>query len=135
MTFQPGPALGLALIAFLYARAVRVLRRRGFKVPVGQQAIWWTGFVCLAGAFFSPLDTWADRVIWSHMAQHVLMADIAAPLMLIGVRNPVLQNYLPPAILVPLARRRTLRAFFRRIRSPVLSVPIYAVVLFFWHLG
>src|SRR5690242_8459097 len=114
MTFQLGPALGLLLLACLYVRAVRVLGRRGYRVPTGQQALWWTGFVCLTGAFFSPLDTWADRVVWSHMAQHVLMADVATPLLLIGVRNPVLQFYLPRPVLEPLARRRGLRAFFRR---------------------
>jgi len=106
MSFSPGPALGLVVLGLLYVRAVRVLGRRGYAVPPGQQALWWTGFVVLAAAFFSPLDTEAQKVVWSHMAQHVLMADVATPLMLIGARNPVLQFYLPRALLVPLARRR-----------------------------
>jgi putative copper resistance protein D len=135
MTFQPGPGLGLAMLALLYVRAVRVLGRRGYRVPRGQQAFWWLGFVCLAGAFFSPLDIWAQKVVSAHMAQHVLMADIAVPLLLIGVRNPVLQFYLPRPVLEPLARRRGLRALFRRIRSPMLAIPIYTVVLYGWHYG
>ena len=31
------------------------------------------------------------------MAQHLLIADLAAPLLLAGVRNPVLMFYLPRA--------------------------------------
>lgn len=135
MSFQPGPALGLVVVAFLYTRAVRVLGRRGYRVPPGQQAFWWTGFVALVAAFFSPLDDQAQKVVSAHMAQHVLMGDVAVPLMLIGIRNPVLQFYLPRPVLEPLARRRGLRRFLARMRSPLLAIPIYTVVLYGWHLG
>jgi cytochrome c oxidase assembly factor CtaG len=135
MSFQPGPALGLALLAYLYVRAVRVLGRRGYHVAAPQQAFWWSGWVFLAAAFFSPLDSQAQKVVWAHMGQHVLMADVAVPLMLIGVRNPVLQFYLPPSVLVPLSRRRTLRSIFRRMRGPMYAIPIYTLVLYGWHLG
>jgi putative copper resistance protein D len=135
MTFQPGPALGLAVLALLYARAVRVLGRRGYRVPRGQQVSWWAGWLFLCAAFMSPLDTKALEYISAHMAQHVLMADIAVPLMLIGIRNPVLQFYLPRPILEPLARRHGLRTFFRRLRNPAVAIGAYTVVLYGWHLG
>ena len=135
MSFQPGPVLGLAVLALLYARAVRVLGRRGFRVPAGQQVFWWLGWLCLTTAFLSPLDTEALKAVSAHMAQHVLMADIAVPLMLIGIRNPVLQFYLPRPILEPLARRHGLRALFRRLRNPAVAVGAYTAVLYAWHLG
>jgi cytochrome c oxidase assembly factor CtaG len=135
MSFQPGPALGLLVLALLYVRAVRVLGGRGYRVPAGQQAFWWAGFACLAAAFFSPLDTEALKVVSAHMGQHVLMADIAVPLMLIGVRNPVLQFLLPRPLLEPLARRRRLRAFLSRLRNPMVAVPVYTAVLYGWHVG
>jgi putative membrane protein len=135
MSFQPGPVLGLVVLALLYARAVRVLGRRGYRVPTGQQVFWWVGWACLTAAFLSPLDTEALNALSAHMAQHVLMADIAVPLMLIGIRNPVLQFYLPPSILGPLARRHGLRAFFRRLRNPAIAVVAYTAVLYAWHLG
>jgi putative copper resistance protein D len=135
MSFQPGPVLGLVVLALLYLRAVRVLGGRGFRVPAGQQAFWWIGFVLLTAAFLSPLDTEALKVVWAHMAQHVLMADVAVPLLLIGVRNPVLQFMLPPALLVPLARRRGLRALFHRLRNPAIAIGAYTLVLYGWHLG
>jgi putative membrane protein len=135
MAFQLGPALMVALLAVLYVRAVRVLGRRGYRVPAGQQAFWWVGFTCLLGAFFSPLDVQAARALSAHMAQHVLLADIAVPLLLIGIRNPVLQNFLPRPVLEPLARRRGLRRVFARLRNPMLAIPVYAVVLYAWHAG
>jgi cytochrome c oxidase assembly factor CtaG len=135
MSFQPGPVLGLAVLALLYARAVRVLGRRGYRVPAGQQAFWWIGWVCLTAAFLSPLDSEALEAVSAHMAQHVLMADIAVPLMLIGIRNPVLQFFLPRPILEPLARRHGLRAFFRRLRNPAVAIAAYTAVLYAWHLG
>jgi len=133
VTFEPGPFAGLVVLAALYVRAVLVLRGRGHVVPRGQQAFWWTGFALLTFAFLGPLDTWADTYVSSHMAQHMLMADIATPLLLVGVRNPVLFFYLPRPILVPLARRSTLRAAFRKLRSPMWAIPVYTVVLYLWH--
>jgi cytochrome c oxidase assembly factor CtaG len=135
MSFQPGPALGLALLALLYGRAVSVLGRRGYHVPVAQQAYWWAGWVLLSAAFLSPLDDWAQEALSAHMAQHVLMADIAVPLLMIGIRNPVLQFFLPRSILVPLAHRHRLRAGSRWLRRPVVAIPVYTVVLYAWHLG
>jgi putative membrane protein len=135
MSFQPGPVLGLAVLALLYARAVRVLGSRGYRVPAGQQAFWWIGWICLTAAFLSPLDTEALEALSAHMAQHVLMADVAVPLMMIGIRNPVLQFYLPRPILEPLARRRGLRAFFHRVRNPAVAIAAYTAVLYAWHLG
>jgi cytochrome c oxidase assembly factor CtaG len=133
VTFEPGPFVGLVVLALLYVRAVRVLGARGYRVPGGQQAFWWSGFALLAFAFLGPLDTWADTYVSSHMAQHMLMADIATPLMLVGLRNPVLVFFLPRPILEPLARRRTLRTAFAKLRSPMWAIPVYTVVLYLWH--
>jgi cytochrome c oxidase assembly factor CtaG len=135
MSFEAGPALALLVLGALYVRAVRALGRRGYRVPAGQQALWWSGFACLAAAFFSPLDAWAPKLLASHMAQHVLMADIATPLLLIGVRNPVLQFFLPRPVLVPLARRAGLRRVLRALRSPRVAIPVYTLVLVLWHLA
>lgn len=133
MTFEPGPALGLLVLGFLYMRAVKRLAVRGYGVPRSQQAFWWTGIALLAAAFLGPLDVWADTYVSAHMAQHMLMADIATPLLLIGLRNPVLMWFVPRSILVPLARRRWLRELFRRLRTPVVAVLAYTVVLYLWH--
>ena len=69
----------------------------------------------------------------AHMAQHLLIADVAAPLLLVGLRTPVLQNMLPPPVLVPLARMRWLRRGFAVLRRPLVAIPVFVVLLYGWH--
>jgi cytochrome c oxidase assembly factor CtaG len=125
----------LIVVEALYVRAVRILRRRGVRVPYLQIALWHLGLGLQAVAFLSPLSSLADDLLTAHMAEHLLMADLGAPLLLAGVRNPVLMFFLPRSLLVPLARRRRLRAAFRWLRQPLVAIPLYVVVLYGWHLS
>ena len=119
---------------WLYVRALRVLGRRGVAVPRGQVACWHLGLGLQAVAVLSPLGSLADELLSAHMAEHLLLADLGAPLLLVGLRNPVLGFFLPRELLVPLARSR-LRRVFRVLRQPLVALPVYAVVLYGWHLG
>ncbi len=118
----------------LYVRALRVLGRRGVAVPRGQVVCWHLGLGLQAVALLSPIGSLADALLSAHMAEHLLLADLGAPLLLAGLRNPVLAFFLPRDVLVPLARRRRLRAGFRTLRRPYVAIPVYAVVLYGWHL-
>jgi cytochrome c oxidase assembly factor CtaG len=118
----------------LYVRALRVLGRRGVEVPRGQIVFWHLGLALQAIALLSPLGTLADVRLSNHMAEHLLLADLGAPLLLAGLRTPVLVFFLPREVLVPLARRRRLRAAFRMLRRPYVAIPVYGVVLYGWHL-
>jgi len=125
----------LVLFEVLYLRAVLVLRRRGWRVPAGQQLAWHLGLALQAVALLGPLDRAAEDFLSAHMAQHLLLADVAVPFLLAGVRTPVLVFLIPRPLLVALAHRRRLRAAFRFLRRPLVAVPVYLVVLYFWHLG
>lgn len=125
----------LLLFEALYVRAVLVLRRRGWRVGAGQQVAWHVGMVLQAGALLGPLDHAAEDFLSAHMAQHLLLADLAVPFLLAGIRTPVLVFLPPRPVLVALARRRRLRAAFRFLRRPLVAMPVYLVVLYFWHLG
>jgi putative membrane protein len=135
LSFDPGPLVLLAVAVVLYARAVRLLRRRGRTVSNAQQLAWYAGVVILAAALVGPLDALADDLLSAHMAQHVLIADLAAPLLLIGLRTPVLLFFLPRSALVALARRARLRRALRTLRRPLVAVPVYIAVLYAWHLA
>jgi len=119
----------------LYLRAVWILRRRGVPVSRAQQTAWWVGIALEAIGLLSPLDGYADNVLSAHMAQHLLVGDIAAPFLLAGMRSPVLVFLLPRPLLVTLARRRGLRRAFRFVRRPLVALPIYIVVIYGWHLS
>jgi cytochrome c oxidase assembly factor CtaG len=130
------PALVLIAVATaLYVRAVVVLRRRGYDVPFWQQVSWHGGMTLTAAALLGPLDHLAEDLVSAHMAQHLLIADLAAPFLLVGLRTPVLVFLLPRPVLVPLARRRTLRRLFRFLRRPLVALPLFALVLYGWHIG
>jgi len=119
----------------LYVRAIRILGRRGVAVPRLQIVLWHIGLALQAIALLSPLGSLADELLSAHMAEHILLADLGAPLLLAGLRNPVLAFFLPRSVLVPLARRRRLRAAFRTLRRPLVAIPVYTVVLYGWHLS
>src|SRR3954469_6713610 len=159
MPFDPGAALLVAFTEFLYLRALRVLRRRGVEVPALQIALWHGGIALWVVGFFSPIHTWGDDLLSAHMAQHLLIADLAAPLLLAGARHPGLMFLLPKDILipraggpalgrafrrgrifvlrrgvrVPLPGRRGVRRAFRWLREPLVAIPIYVLVLYGWH--
>ena len=53
-------------------------------------------------ALLSPLDSLGETDLLSaHMGQHLLLGDLAAPLLVIGLRTPVYAFLLPRGLLVP----------------------------------
>ena len=133
LSLDPAGIVVVALLVVMYARAVRILRRRGWHVSRGQQACWYIGVALIAIGLLGPLDGLALKMMTAHMAQHLLIADLAAPFLLAGMRTPVLVFLLPRSLLVPLAHRRRLRSVFRFIRQPLIALPIFVVVLYGWH--
>jgi cytochrome c oxidase assembly factor CtaG len=132
-SFDPGGTVLVALLVGAYARAVLVLGRRGYRVPRGQQIAWYTGVALIAAGLLGPLDPLAKDLLTAHMAQHLVVADLAAPFLLAGARTPVLYFIPPRSLLVKLARRRRLRAAFRFVRRPLVALPIYVAILYTWH--
>src|SRR5437763_13271118 len=132
-SLDPGVLIFLLAAAALYVRAVLVLRERGWRVRRLQQLWWWIGWTLQAIALVGPPDALDNQVLSWHMAQHLLLADIAVPFLLAGLRMPVLVHYLPRPVLVPLAHRHTLRRVFRFLRQPLVSIPVYLVILYGWH--
>jgi cytochrome c oxidase assembly factor CtaG len=126
----------IALPAALYFRAVRILARRGYRVPVLQQVSWYAGVTLMGIALLSPLDHLGETdLLWAHMAQHLLIADLSAPLLVIGLRSPVYAFILPRAMFAELARSRRLRATFRFLKQPLVAAPIWIATLYGWHMA
>jgi cytochrome c oxidase assembly factor CtaG len=125
----------LLLAGGLYVRALRILRRRRLHVSAWQQAAWWIGLALLAIGLLGPPDAYDDRLLSAHMAQHLLIGDVAAPFLLLGMRTPMLLFYLPRAALVLLARRRWLRRAFAVARRPLVALPLYVLTVYVWHVS
>src|SRR3954470_18862603 len=84
VSFDPAGLALVALLLALYGRATTVLRWRGYRVPGSQQALWYSGVALLAIALLGPPDALSDDLLSAHMAQHLLLADLSAPLLLAG---------------------------------------------------
>ena len=135
LSLDPVLVAVLLLASGLYVRGLRVVRRRRLTVSHWQQAAWWTGIGLLAIALLGPPDAYDDRLLSAHMTQHLLLGDIAAPFLLLGMRTPMLLFYLPRPALVLLARRRRLRRVFALLRQPLVALPLYVVTVYAWHVS
>ncbi len=85
-------------------------------------------FVAGAGIMFlaltSPLDTAANRLLSMHMLQHVLLATVGPPLVLLG---------LTPELLRPLFKAQPVRRVAQYATHPVFTATLFIVNMWFWH--
>ncbi len=125
-TFEPVTVAALATAAVAYGQACRVARSLTPRHPVPgwRQAAFFGGLAVVAVALLSPVDTYADALLSVHMAQHVHLTLVAAPLLLLGQPGTLALRVVSPA-----RRRRWLRAG----QSPVVrlaSAPLVAWTVF-----
>jgi putative membrane protein len=105
-------------------------------VPALQQAAWFAGLALMGVALLSPLDSLGETDLLSaHMAQHLLIADLSAPLLVIGLRSPVYAFILPRSLFAALARSVPLRKAFRFLKQPLVAAPLWILTLYGWHLA
>lgn len=115
----------LALIWWLPYRArVRTLASQNRAVPAWRQACYASGLLVLAVALSPPVDNLADQLLAVHMAEHLLIGDVAALLIVLGLTGP---------LLAPLLRNRFI-ARLRVLTHPVVAVTVWAVNFYLWHL-
>lgn len=125
-----GPVNGLllpvvALIWWLPYRArVRTLAAHNRPVPTWRRACYASGLVVLAAVLSPPVDKLADQLLVAHMAEHLLIGDIAALLIVLGLTGP---------LLAPLLRNRVI-ARLRVLTHPVVAITVWAVNFYAWHL-
>jgi cytochrome c oxidase assembly factor CtaG len=117
------PVLALLLWLPYWAR-VRTLAAQGRPVPGWRQACYGAGLVVLAIALSPPIDDLADQLLVAHMAEHLLIGDFAALLMVIGFTGPLLA----PVLRLPYLGR------LRVLSHPALAVTLWAVNFYVWHL-
>ena len=117
-------ALLVAAYAVPYALRARTLARRGRPVPVWRMWCFGGGLVALALAVSPPVLDLAGSTFAAHMAEHLLIADVAALLLVLGVTGP---------LLAPLLRVRAIAAL-RALSHPVVAPVLWAANLYLWHL-
>ena len=118
--------IGLAALlayAVAYLIRVRALARRGRPVPAWRAGCLLAGLTVLAVAAGPLVDGAADRRMTLHMAEHLAITDVAAPLLVLGLTGPVL---------APLLRVHPIGAL-RALGHPLVALPLWAALLLAWH--
>ena len=118
---QIAPALAFGVMYLVRARR---LAQNGKPVPRWRQACFLGGLALIVLTLVSPLGALADELFAAHMAEHLLIADIGALLLVLGLTGP---------LLAPLLRTTAL-GWMRHLAHPVPAFGLWAADLFFWHL-
>ncbi|MEA2450011.1 MAG: hypothetical protein QOG63_1943 [Thermoleophilaceae bacterium] len=128
-TFAPAILLAIALWIGVYVWRFRAARReaggRGAGLP---QAAAFAGFiVVITIALVSPVDSLGENYLFTmHMAQHILLGDIAPLLLLLSLSRVIMR---------PATRR--FHSFERRLgplAHPVAFILIWFFLVYFWHI-
>lgn len=121
--FAP-PLLAGAAYLTLYTRRGLTLAREGRPIDSWRIASFVAGVLLMAAAQLPPFDGIADEIFVVHMAQHLIIGDFAALLIVLGLTGPVL---------APLLRIRVTRPL-RVLAHPVVALVLWTVDIYAWHL-
>jgi len=140
-TFPALVTVNLLLATSVYCIGVsRIWKKagRGRVISVRQAGAFAGGLLILVLALVSPIDALADELSAVHMIQHMLLMNVAAPLLVLGLPGMAL------LWILPLEARRKVGTWRRHVRpgraiyyllwQPLLLWCLYAAVLWVWHL-
>jgi cytochrome c oxidase assembly factor CtaG len=131
-SLDPG-LLYVVAAAYLYLRG-----SRGRWTPTRPEAASFVaGLVTIVIALDSPIDYYADELLWVHMIQHIILLTVSPPLFLLGRPWPRMWRALPLGPRTRLASTLAQARWTLPIRA--LSRPLPAFVLFnltilAWHI-
>ncbi len=125
---SPAEGIALPILVLLcwlpYERRTRTLARVHRPVPGWRKGCFAAGLIVLAFSLSPPVDTLADQLLVAHMAEHLMIGDIAALLLVLGVTGP---------LLAPLLRIKWI-SWLRVLTHPVVAIVVWAVNFYAWHL-
>lgn len=134
-TLDPLFVVPLVVAIALYARGVHLAWRHaglGRGVSLWQVTAFAGGLLALILALVWPLDALGEALFSAHMVQHVVLMNLAAPLLVLGLPAPTMLRALPQAW-----RRRSV-AWARRIpwrwaSSAAAATLLQMAALWIWH--
>ena len=123
----PVQAIGFPVLIVLawipYHLRARTLAAHGRPVPGWRYGCFVAGLVVLEIAVSPPVDTLSAQLLVAHMAEHLLIGDIAALLLVLGMTGP---------LIAPLLRNPVI-ARLRVLAHPVAAIVVWAANFYIWH--
>jgi cytochrome c oxidase assembly factor CtaG len=122
-TFAPLQLAPAAASAALYWRRCATLSGTARAVPALRQWSFYGGVALIVAVLVSPLATYSEQLFWAHMVEHLVIADLGALLLVLGLTGPVLA----PILRIKLFDR------LRVLAHPLVALPLWAIDLYLWH--
>src|SRR4051812_13118165 len=123
VVLAPLQLLPATIAGVLYALRAHALRATPRAVPLARQAAFYGGLVLIVGTL-TLTGNLAGELFAAHMAEHLVIADVGALLLVLGLTGPVLA----PALRIRAIDR------LRAIAHPAVAFPLWAINLYLWHL-
>ncbi len=122
--FEPLQLAGLTAFGAAYGIRAANLARDGRPVPTWRIVSYFSGVALIAVAFMSPLAHISGELVLAHMIQHLVIGDIAALLIVLGLTRAVLQPVM------------AIKAFDRLqvLTLPMIALPLWIANLYIWHI-
>ncbi len=136
---KPPVIVPLVTAAALYTRG---LARRwtssglGIGVPIWHAAAFGGGVLALIAALVWPLDAMGESLLSAHMAQHVVLMNLAAPLLVVSNPVPTMAYGLPRHWrhwFATAVAWRPLRTTLRVLTGVLIATVLQQVALWIWH--
>jgi putative membrane protein len=121
--FAPLELLPILIPALLYSVRALHLAERGRPVPLWRQVSFAGGLLMIALSLIG-LGEISDELLYGHMVEHLIIGDLAAILLVLGLTGPLLQ---PILAIKPFDRLRVLA-------HPAVALPLWAIDLYVWHI-
>ena len=127
-SFEPSVIVGVAALSLAYVTGW--LRARGPGQPhppgYGRLALFVTSMLCVLLALISPVDGWADDLLFVHMIQHLLLLDLMPIALILSLTKGILR---------PVTRRVTvIEKRLGPIGHPAFALCAYIAMMLAWHI-
>jgi len=126
-TFAPLVIVALVAYGWVYTARWRTSRAQGGpRAASGTRlALWWAGIAGLFVALISPIDRLGEQFATFHMVQHLLIADLAAICLTLGLTKWILR---------PATRRiHRIEKAAGPFGHPAFGVVAYVGAMWLWH--
>ena len=123
-TVEPVQLVAPVVAGVLYARRARTLAEHGKPVALWRQLCFVSGLL-LGVVGLTALGHLGGERFVAHMAEHLLLGDLAALLIVLGLSGPML---------APVLRVHALR-WLRALAHPVPALALWSVNLLLWHVA
>jgi cytochrome c oxidase assembly factor CtaG len=123
VSFAPLQLAPATLAGVLYAVRAHHLGQRGRPVPLWRQVCFYAGLALIVLAL-TALGDLAGESFVAHMAEHLVIGDLATLLLVLGLTGPILAPLLRSRLLGPL----------KALAHPAVALPVWAIDLYVWHL-